>query len=87
MIWLVAIAIAVLLAAGLAAFVVDVARAHVRPRVSKLAPKIKPTPRPRNYDWERRTDQLYRRAKTVPGPLEDRDRIVVFLDSRSGVEA
>jgi len=87
MIWLVVIAIGVLLAAGLVAFVVDAVRAHLRPRLSNLAPKVRPTPKPRDYDWEPRTEQLYRRAKAVPGPREDRDRIVAFLDSRSGVEA
>src|SRR3989304_2853877 len=46
-----------------------------------------PPPRARNYDWERRTEQLSRRAKAVPGPQEDRERIVAFLDSRAGVEA
>ena len=84
---LVVIAIAVVLAAVLLALVVDVLRAHVRPRLSRLAPRMRPTPKPRDYDWERRTDQLYRPAKAVPGPREYRDRIVVFLESRSGVEA
>jgi hypothetical protein len=65
------------------ALVVDVARAKVVPRV----PKPKPRRRARDYDWERRTDQLYRRAKSVPAPDEDRDKILAFLDSRAGVEA
>jgi hypothetical protein len=45
------------------------------------------TPKQRLYDWERRTDQLYRRAKSVPAPSEERDRIMDFLQTRSGVEA
>lgn len=45
------------------------------------------TPKQRLYDWERRTDQLYRRAKSVPAPSEERDRILDFLQTRSGVEA
>ena len=44
-------------------------------------------PRQRNYDWERRTDQIHRRVKKVPGPQEDRDRILAFIESRRGVQA
>lgn len=81
MVWLVMFALAVLLALGVVAFLVDLVKAHVKPRIPRRRPK------PRDYDWERRTEQLYRRAKAVPGPSEDRDRILAFLESRSGVEA
>lgn len=53
-----------------------------------------PTRRPRRsssqsapYEWERRRDQLYRRVKAVPGPQEDRQAILEFIESRKGVEA
>jgi hypothetical protein len=39
------------------------------------------------HEWEARTDRYYRRAVGVQVPGEDRDGIVAFLDSRSGVEA
>ena len=51
------------------------------PRTPLLAPKQ------RHYDWERRTDQAYRRFKSVPSPAEDRDRILAFIESREGVQA
>lgn len=54
-------------------------------------PETAPTPRarpaPRRYDWERRSTQLYRAWKQVPGPAEDRDGILNFVTSRQGVEA
>jgi hypothetical protein len=51
-------------------------------------PLAAPRPaRPGGYDWDRRTHQLYRAWKRVPGPDENRDAIVAFLDARSGVEA
>ena len=84
MIRLVGLAIMLVLVLCVAALLVDIARTWFRPRLAKLP---RPTPKPRNYDWERRTEQLYRRAKSVPAPSEDRERILVFLDSRSGVEA
>jgi hypothetical protein len=40
--------------------VVDAAKARVRGRTPKLAPKQ------RDYDWDRRRDQVYRRIKAVP---------------------
>jgi hypothetical protein len=83
MIRLVIVAIGLLFALALVALVVDVAKAKLGPRV----PKPKARRRSRDYDWERRTDQLYRRAKSVPAPTEDRDKILGFLDSRTGVEA
>jgi hypothetical protein len=45
------------------------------------------TARPGGYDWDRRTHQLYRAWKRVPGPDEHRDAIVAFLDAHTGVEA
>lgn len=45
------------------------------------------SPAPTGYEWERRTDQLYRRLKAVPGPQESRDEILDFVQSRQGVEA
>jgi hypothetical protein len=51
-------------------------------------PLAAPRPaRPGGYDWDRRTHQLYRAWKRVPGPDENRDAIVAFLDAHSGVEA
>jgi hypothetical protein len=81
MVRLVVVVLGLLVVLSVAAFIVDVVKARVVPRLPK------PTPRARNYDWERRTEQLSRRAKAVPGPQEDRQKIVAFLDSRAGVEA
>jgi hypothetical protein len=84
MIRLVLLAVVVLLAVAVLSFIViavSAARARVRGRVPRPAPKQ------RDYDWERRRDQVYRRIKAVPGPQEDRDRIIAFLDSRRGVDA
>jgi hypothetical protein len=81
MVRVVLLAVGLVFVAALAALVIDLFRAHVRPHLPKT------TPRRRDYDWERRTDQVSRRVKAVPGPDEDRDRIVGFLDSRRGVEA
>jgi hypothetical protein len=39
------------------------------------------------YEWNRRRDQLVRRAKGVPGPSEHREEILAFLDTHRGVEA
>jgi hypothetical protein len=44
-------------------------------------------PRQRHYDYERKADQLYRRVKSVPAPPEDRDGILAFIETRSGVQA
>jgi hypothetical protein len=41
----------------------------------------------RRYDWERRSTQLYRAWKHVPGRAEDREGILAFATSRQGVEA
>ena len=51
------------------------------PRKPLLAPKQ------RHYDYERKSNQLYRRVKNVPGPQEERDGILAFIESRSGVQA
>jgi hypothetical protein len=51
-------------------------------------PLAAPRPaRPGGYDWDRRTHQLYRAWKRVPGPDENRDGILAFLDAHTGVEA
>ena len=81
MIRLVGLAVAFLFVACVVALVVDVARDRVTPRMPKRTGK---TP---DYDWERRTERISRRAKSVPAPSEDRDRILRFLDSRDAVEA
>jgi hypothetical protein len=39
------------------------------------------------YQWERRTDQVYRQVKGVRGPSADADGMVRFLDGHRGVEA
>jgi hypothetical protein len=51
------------------------------------APALRARPQPRRYDWERRSTQLYRAWKQVPGPAEDREGILAFVTSRQGVEA
>ena len=51
------------------------------------APAPRARPAPRRYDWERRSTQLYRAWKQVPGPAEDREGILAFVTSRQGVEA
>jgi hypothetical protein len=52
---------------------------------SPLAP---PRPaRPGGYDWDRRTHQLYRAWKRVPGPDEHHEAILAFLEAHTGVEA
>jgi hypothetical protein len=51
------------------------------PRKPLLAPKQ------RHYDYERKTDQLRRRAKNVPAPREDRAGILSFVETRAGVQA
>lgn len=43
--------------------------------------------RPKPYDWERRTDQAYRKLKRIQGPVESREAIVGFIESHRGVEA
>lgn len=81
MIRLVMFGVGLLFAIALGALVMDLA-------TSKLGPRMpRPKRRTRNYDWEPRTDQLYRRVKSVPAPSEDRDRILAFLDTRTDVEA
>lgn len=57
--------------------------------VRGLASRRTPTklPDPESYDWERKTDQIYRRMKVVSVPGEDREAIAQFLESRRGVEA
>jgi hypothetical protein len=56
-----------------------------RPIPNPLAPP-KPA-RPGGYDWDHRTHQLYRAWKRVPGPRENRDEILAFMDTHAGVEA
>jgi hypothetical protein len=71
--------------AALLASVVWIALGAVRSRLRGRVPRI--TPRQRHYDWEPRTQQIARQLKVGPGEPEDRQRIVAFLDSRTGVEA
>ena len=44
-------------------------------------------PDPEGYAWERKTDKVYRRVKAMSVPGEDREAILDFVRSRSGVEA
>jgi hypothetical protein len=62
-----------------------IALGAAKARLERRMPRI--TPRQRNYDWERRTQQIARQIKVGSGPGEDRERIVDFLDTRNGVEA
>jgi hypothetical protein len=39
------------------------------------------------YEFDRRADQAKRRLKGVPGPVEQRDDLVEFLNTHHGVEA
>jgi hypothetical protein len=59
------------------------------PITKRVADRLTPPKpaRPGGYDWDRRTHQLYRAWKRVPGPDEHRDGIVSFLDAHTGVEA
>jgi hypothetical protein len=50
-------------------------------------PKPKLAPKQRHYEYERKTDQVYRRVKRVPGPEEQREAILAFVESRAGVQA
>jgi hypothetical protein len=81
MIRLVLLVVIMLVVVSVVLMAVDAAKTRVRGRLPRLAPKQ------RDYDWDRRRDQVYRRIKAVPGPQEDRNRISHFLDSRQGVEA
>lgn len=59
-----------------------------KPRKPIPNPLAPPKPaRPGGYDWDRRTHQLYRAWKRVPGPQENRDEILAFVDAHAGVEA
>lgn len=57
--------------------------------IRSLRPKRRrgTVPERTGYQWERRTEQLYRRAKAVSVPGEDREAIAAFIESRHGVEA
>lgn len=81
MIRLVAIAVALALILS----VVWIALGAVRSRLQGRMPRL--TPRQRQYDWEPRTQQIARQLKVGAGTPEDRERILAFLDSRTGVEA
>lgn len=43
--------------------------------------------KPGAYEWEARYEQISRRMKTGSGPDEDREGMLEFVRSRSGVEA
>jgi hypothetical protein len=79
---------AIRLAIMLGAFILVIALL-TRLLTSIRIPKL-PRPqgrRPQAYDWERRTDRVYRRIKRVPAPDEDREAILGFVETRRGVEA
>ena len=57
----------------------------LRPLLEK--PRLEKRAISEGYEWERRTDQIYRRLKAVPGPLEDRAKILQFVESLRNVEA
>jgi hypothetical protein len=63
--------------------------ARSEPITKRLASQLTPPrpARPGGYDWDRPTHQLYRAWKRVPGPDENRDAIMSFLDAHTGVEA
>ncbi|MGZ4125818.1 MAG: hypothetical protein ACXVQU_09715 [Actinomycetota bacterium] len=63
--------------------------ARPEPIAKRLTSQLTPPKpaRPGGYDWDRRTHQLYRAWKRVPGPEENRDAILAFLDDHTGVEA
>jgi hypothetical protein len=62
------------------------ALAEAPPLEVKL-PKPKLTPKQRDYEYEPRTDRLYRRARRVPAPEEHREEILAFIESRENVQA
>ena len=69
-------------------FVLPKAVRSLRRDVGRVAPALAPAPkRPTAYEWDRRTHQAYRKFKGIQGADEQRDRIVAFLDTHSGVEA
>jgi hypothetical protein len=83
---------------GIALVVLLVAKfpTALRPKRARSSlPKATPPPgqlrsRPRGsnrYEWERRSSQAYRAWKQVPGPEEDREGLLAFIESRPGVEA
>ena len=51
-------------------------------RARRAKPRARAT-----YDFEPVTDRLYRRAKGVRGPAENREAMRAFISARSGVEA
>ena len=64
------------------------ARRPERPPRRTSNPLAPPKPaRAGGYEWDRRTHQLYRAWKRVPGPDEQRDVIAAFIDAHAGVEA
>jgi hypothetical protein len=50
-------------------------------------PRRRRTRRPERQALEARTDQLYRKLRDGPGPMEHRDEILEFIRTRKGVEA
>jgi hypothetical protein len=87
---------------GLAAFialllVVGLVLSRGRARQIAEAPPAEPSPARKQVRWKRAprdrydcspvSQQLYRRWKNVPGPVEDRQSMIDFLETRTGVEA
>lgn len=64
----------------------QIAGAPLTPRRPHKQTRWRRAPRGR-YDWAPVTEQVYRKWKNVPGPAEDRQAMVAFLESRTGVEA
>jgi hypothetical protein len=77
----------VLFAAILIAFVIGRILPKLRRERAAPAPPPRPRTGPDRYEWERRSTQLYRAWKQVPGPAEDREGILAFIGSRQEVEA
>jgi len=64
------------------------ARHPERPSRRPSNPLAPPKPaRAGGYEWDRRTHQLYRAWKRVPGPDEQHGAIAAFIDAHAGVEA
>jgi hypothetical protein len=78
---LVVVGVLVILVAVFWKSISEVARGVTQRRASR-----KPV-NPTGYAWERKKDQIARRVKAVSVPGEDREAILDFVTTRSGVEA
>lgn len=81
MIRLIALVIVILIAVALARTAANAIRG-VAARRAAQRPR-----RPGRYGWERRREQLGRRARSRAAPEENRGGIIAFIESRRGVEA